>query len=144
MRRYKVKYVSDEETIIDLERKFSCAIAAADFSQISELMSDGFYAAVTARNEPTITLHRDQLFEVLRKYKVRAVTIEDVHVYLHGGIAWTSLLWRQVTEWEGVDYRTDFYSTTFWSRQGGQWLIESRHFSRAALPFQIGSSVEEA
>lgn len=136
--------VSDEETIIELEGRFSSAIEAADFNGIGDLLSDGFYAAVTARNEPTIILHRDQLFEVLRKYDIRRVDIEDVRVYLHGGIAWTSLLWRQITEWEGADYHTDFYSTSFWTRQDGRWLIESRHFSRAALPFIVGPVTEES
>jgi ketosteroid isomerase-like protein len=119
-----------EQEIIELEQQWASAIQKQDPSQMNQFLSESYFLAIGAQDQPLQIVPRAAWLGTLKEYRTESFRVDDIKVHIYGTVAIVLMLFTQTATVRGQDRSGQFMITDIWNKQEVGWRVVERHSSR--------------
>jgi ketosteroid isomerase-like protein len=122
--------MNDQSHITQLEMTYAEGVQAHDLERIRHLMAASCQVSLASDRNGIQTYSAEAFLEGLRHLRIENLTVHDIGVNVHGETAISTVRWVQRGSWAGTRRDGEYFMSTVWARQAGQWKMISRQISR--------------
>ena len=127
---HKDSIANVEQEIIELEQQWASAIQKQDSTQMNHFLSESYFLAIGAQDQPLRIVPREAWIETLKEYRTESFRVDDIKVHIYGTVAIVLMLFTQTATVRGQDRSGQFMITDIWNKQEDGWRVVERHSSR--------------